>query len=111
MFRKYHFRSRGVCVICVERNNYTAYQLTSTVLPLPITVAALSKTWVCGRSLAEIAGSNPAGSTDTCPFLFLCMCQVEVSASCQSLVQSCPTDCGVSVCGREASTVRSPRAH
>jgi hypothetical protein len=28
---------------------------------LPIPVAALSKAWVCGRSLAGIAGSNPAG--------------------------------------------------
>ena len=28
---------------------------------LPIPVAARSKAWVCGRSLAGIAGSNPAG--------------------------------------------------
>ena len=27
----------------------------------PIPVAAPSKTWVCGRSLDGIAGSNPAG--------------------------------------------------
>jgi len=27
-------------------------------------VAALSKAWVCGGSLAEIAGSNPAGGID-----------------------------------------------
>ena len=25
-----------------------------------------SKAWVCGRSLAGIAGSNPAGSMDEC---------------------------------------------
>jgi len=30
----------------------------------PITVAARPKAWVCGRSLAGIAGSNPAGSMD-----------------------------------------------
>jgi hypothetical protein len=30
----------------------------------PIPVAARSKTWVCGRSLAGIAGSNPAGDMD-----------------------------------------------
>jgi hypothetical protein len=30
------------------------------------TVAARSKTWVCGRSLAEIEGSNPAGGVDVC---------------------------------------------
>jgi hypothetical protein len=28
----------------------------------PIPVAASSKAWVCGRSLAGIAGSNPAGA-------------------------------------------------
>jgi hypothetical protein len=30
------------------------------------TVVARSKTWVCGRSLAGIAGSNTAGTTDVC---------------------------------------------
>jgi hypothetical protein len=28
--------------------------------------AAQSKEWVCSRLLAEIAGSNPAGSMDVC---------------------------------------------
>jgi hypothetical protein len=32
--------------------------------PMPIPVAARSKTWVYGRSLAGIEGSNPAGSMD-----------------------------------------------
>ena len=32
----------------------------------PITVAARSKVWVCGRWLAGIAGSNPAGGVDVC---------------------------------------------
>ena len=35
-------------------------------------------------------------------------CQVEVSASGSSLVQRSPTECGMSQCGREASTMRSP---
>jgi len=35
-------------------------------------------------------------------------CRVEVSASGWSLVQSSPTDCGVSECDREASTMRRP---
>ena len=30
----------------------------------PISVAARSKTWVYGRSLAGIVGSNPAGGMD-----------------------------------------------
>jgi hypothetical protein len=35
-------------------------------------------------------------------------CQVEVSATGWSLIQRSPTDCGVSECDREASTVRRP---
>ena len=30
-------------------------------LIVPIRVAARSKAWVCGRSLADVAGSNPTG--------------------------------------------------
>ena len=29
-------------------------------------MAARSKAWTCGRSLAGIAGSNPAGGQDVC---------------------------------------------
>jgi hypothetical protein len=32
----------------------------------PLTVAARSETWVCGRSPAEIVGSNPTGGMDVC---------------------------------------------
>ena len=32
----------------------------------PILVAARSKAWVCGRSLAGIAGSSPAGGMHVC---------------------------------------------
>jgi len=32
----------------------------------PIPVAARSKAWVCGRSLAGRPGSNPAGGMDVC---------------------------------------------
>jgi len=51
---------------------------------VPVPVAALSKVWVCGRSLVGIAGSNPVGGLDVrCECL---CCQVEVSASGRSLV-------------------------
>ena len=73
VFRTCLVRSRQVILQLGERSNYTAYQLTIPVLPLAIPVAARSKPWVCGRSLAEIAGSNPAGDTDSCPFLVLCV--------------------------------------
>jgi hypothetical protein len=35
-------------------------------ISLPMLVAARSNAWVWGRSLAGIAGSNPAGSMDVC---------------------------------------------
>ena len=38
------------------------------VLPqyLPFLVAARSKVWFCGPSLAGIAGANPVGGMDVC---------------------------------------------
>jgi hypothetical protein len=38
----------------------------------PVPVAAQSKTWVCGRSIAETVGSNPAGRMDVCLFWVFC---------------------------------------
>ena len=35
-----------------------------TVASIPM--AARSKAWVCGRSPAEIVGSNPTGDMDVC---------------------------------------------
>jgi hypothetical protein len=39
-------------------------RVVSTTVSIP--AAARSKAWVCGRSLAGILGSNPAGGTDVC---------------------------------------------
>ena len=36
---------------------------------MPILMAARSKPWVCGRTLAGIVGSSPAGGMDVC---FVC---------------------------------------
>jgi hypothetical protein len=44
-------------------------------------MAARSKTEVCGRSPAEIVGSNPTGVIDICLLLSVVFCQVEVSAT------------------------------
>ena len=50
-----------------------------------------AKVWFCGRSLAGIAGSNPAG--DICLFLVKVVCsQVEVSAKGWSPFQRSFTD-------------------
>jgi hypothetical protein len=64
---------------------------------MPIPLAVLSKGWVCGRSIAGIVGSNPAGGMDVFLLSVLC-CRVQVSASGWSLLQKSPTECGVSEC-------------
>jgi hypothetical protein len=46
----------------------------------PIPVAPRSKACVCGRFLAGIIGSNPAGSIDMSVLSIMC-CQVDLSAS------------------------------
>jgi len=39
-------------------------------------------TWVCGRSLAEIVGSNSAEGMDVCMYVVRVMCcQLEISAT------------------------------
>ena len=72
-----------------------------------IPLAVRSKAWVCGRSLAENAGSNSAGGMDVCLVSVVCR-QVEVSATDRSLVERSPTECSVSKCDREASTMKMP---
>jgi hypothetical protein len=39
----------------------------------PVSVAARSEVWVCGRSLAGIAGSNPTGGVNVCVLWVLCV--------------------------------------
>ena len=39
----------------------------------PIQVATLSKSWVCGRLLAGIAGSNPTGVMEVCRLRLTCV--------------------------------------
>jgi len=62
---------------------------------LNIIRVARSKVWVCGRSLAAIDGSNPAGALMSCLVSVMCR-QVEIFASGWWLVQRIPTKGGVS---------------
>ena len=48
------------------RNLEKPENLFKQLLGLPIPVAERSKAWVCSRSPAEIAGSNPAEGMDVC---------------------------------------------
>jgi len=50
----------------------------------PVPVAARSKAWVCGRSPAEIMGSNPTGGMDVCLLWVLCV----VRGLCDKLITS-----------------------
>ena len=61
--------------------------------------------WVCGQSLAGIAGSNFKGGS---LLNFVVFFQVDVSTLVLSLVQRSPTGCGVSECDRETSIMRMP---
>jgi hypothetical protein len=65
-------------------------------------VPARSTAWDCGRSLAGIAGSNPARGLGCLSVVSVVFCQVEVSATGRSLVQRNHTECGVSECGRDS---------
>ena len=63
---------------------------------LLIPVAARSKAWVCGPSLAGIVGSNHAGWMDVCLLWATCVVSWKISASDWSLVRRRPTDYGAS---------------
>jgi len=56
-------------------------QLTNISIYKPVSVAARSKTKVCGRSPAGIVGSNPTGGMDVLFVVIDVFCQVEVSAT------------------------------
>jgi len=48
-------------------------QIPSSYCFRPILVAARPKAWVCGRSLARIVGSEPAGGVDVRLLWSLCV--------------------------------------
>jgi hypothetical protein len=58
-------------------------------------VAARTKAWVCGRSLARIVGSNPTEGVGLLSLVSVLCGQAEVSATGRSLVKRSPTEFGV----------------
>ena len=48
----------------IELLFFNNYSLETLSVLFPVPVAARSKSWVCGSSLAEIVGLNPAGGMD-----------------------------------------------
>ena len=76
---------------------------------LPIPVAARTKAWVCGSSLAGIAGSNPAGSMDVCILGVLCVVRYRpLRRADHSSRGVLPNVVCVTECDREASIMRRP---
>jgi hypothetical protein len=85
-------------------DNTLSYDVT-----LPIPVAARPEAWLRDRSLGGIVGSNPSRGVNVCvSVVSVVCCRVEVSASGQLRVKRSPTECGVSECDHEASTMRRP---
>ena len=51
----------------VLRDKSAIYLILNSIVTIkPVSVAARSKAYVCGRSPAEIVGSNPTGGMDIC---------------------------------------------
>ena len=50
---------RSMCNVYTDYDNIIHY---GVILPIPVAVP--SRAWICGRLLAGVAGSNPAGSMD-----------------------------------------------
>jgi hypothetical protein len=61
-------------------------------------VAERFKGRLCGRSVSEVAVSNPRQGHGCLSLLSVLCCQVEVCATGRSLVQRSPADCVVSLC-------------
>ena len=81
------------------------YFTFSCIHSVPIPVAARSKAWVYGRSLAGIAGLNSDGGMDF-SLGSVVWCQEAVSVTGWSLVQRSPTECSKTKCDRGTSQRR-----
>ena len=75
----------------------------------PIPVAIQSKVWVCGPSLCWDCGFESRRGHGYLSLVSVVCCHVEMSATGRSLVQRSATECGVSECDLDTSTLRMPR--
>jgi hypothetical protein len=119
MFRKLWSTLQDVILrLILSKNAVSTYARLSAVTSLhtlmylrvhgnkPTPVAAGSKEWVCWKCWFESRWGH--GYLSLVSILSVC-CQVQVSVAGRSLVQGRPTECGVSECYLETSTMRSPR--
>jgi len=73
-----------------------------------ISVVARSKAWVCGASLAGIAGSNPAGGMDVSLLRMLCVVRQRSLRRADNSSRGVLPGGDVSRCDGEASLLRRP---
>ena len=74
---------------------------------VPSPVATPSKVCVWGRSLAGIASLKTTWGVDVCRFVNVVLSGTGLCNGLMTRPEE-PTECGVSECDREASTVRRP---
>ena len=75
---KSRVKSRDLLLVKLPPRPWSSFVSTTSKtchnkVTLPVPLAARSKAWVCGRSPAEIVGSNPTGSMDVCLLWVLCI--------------------------------------
>jgi len=73
----------------------------------PILVAARSEAWVCSHSLVGNCGFESRRAHEYLSRVIVVCCQVEVTTTRRSFVLRSITECGVSECDLETSTLRS----
>ena len=76
---------------CNDRCTVNEFIEDGLLRSIPVVVRSMA--WVCGRPLAGIACSNPAGGMDVCLLWMLCVVHEEDSATSWSLVQRGTTGC------------------
>jgi hypothetical protein len=66
-----------IAISSVDCNTFYCYAYSDT----PVPETARSRAYVCGRSLAGITDSNPAGEHESFFVVNVVCCQVEISAT------------------------------
>jgi len=94
-------------LFCTTSATYPAYLMARNLISLimlgePVPVAARPKAWVCGRSPADIVGSNPTGGMDVLSVVSVLCCQLNTRPE-----ESYRVWCVV-VCDLETSRMRRP---
>ena len=94
---------RGLCT--KNRMCSSTFTVVQSILPIPVAVRSKAARLLGLRVRIPAGWGGEHGNLSVVSVVF---CHVKVSATGRSLVQRSPTDCGVSECNREASTIMKP---